>query len=525
MEESLLNGGIRSWLRYAPVVCLKAKETGLFFRRKFFLIGHIKADFNSDIIDIVRSSKETWVFEWLDDGDTCYIRTSGDVHHYWTITDENGVARLVLQKYTTFDKNGPFNETNGIISRPVLFRILFFERYIVIQDTVSGKYIQTSYPSKGAGISGTCDNIDSLCHIEVASKIAIYVKTIKVLPKVFWKATPTPITGYNIAVFSLLPDRRETFFLYPKSNFFHLQASTGRYVCVEGGKVTTTCIPNDSCQIRLGVVKEDDWTMTIWDSSLNDFTQILLKRRNLFTSAQIKEKDLEHAKQKSIYTIAFIPERKEAAKDQANASPLFYGDNSIEDIAKREGRQVPSLVESLVNYIKKYYDYEGLFRLCGSKNLENQAIELLDSGVPFNLIVELKPQFTENEACSLLKFFLKCSLLLSNELHQKLKHIRQHPPVKDQLIQFTVADKAMEHYQSQRNAYRELLQKNPITFATVGYLCEFINYLGTFHQQNKLTATNISIVVMPCFIQEIDTTDVWRDTFLSLVGDYNGIFK
>ena len=235
-----------------------------------------------------------------------------------------------------------------------------------------------------------------------------------------------------------------------------------------------------------GATLEFDDTCTKFEQTQDEFACALLiflskqtEHANIYRS--LMERQLEYHR-KCLESIESVMPCLNKNIDNFPTRPVFG--TPLEEHLRVTNRKISSVLDECVTYLRTYdfLDTEGLFRKTGGTAKTKHLKASLDAGVG-TCSYFFTHQADPHTIASLLKMYLRElpePLLTYDFFDDWMKAAQIEKPADRQVALFNVLD-----------------QLPPANFTNFRFLVEFLSELKKFSEQNKMSASNIAIVVAP----------------------------
>ncbi|KAJ6235260.1 rho/rac/cdc gtpase-activating protein [Anaeramoeba flamelloides] len=201
-------------------------------------------------------------------------------------------------------------------------------------------------------------------------------------------------------------------------------------------------------------------------------------------------------------------------------SPLFGGSLENAICKRKDGVQIPSIVENAVKYLenprRKALQLEGLFRVSGESN----EIKRIKSLYNKDEIVDLETVQNPHVVTGLLKLFFR-------ELNEPLLTFRLYDELKRLIANFRKNENNIEKF---GGILKTLPKGNYITYK---YLIKFLKNVSQYEKDNRMSAQNLAVVFGPNLIYRQNSSPLESagdSTFqeaicTTCINEFDSIFK
>ena len=554
-RSPLETGNIEAWMNKSQWFIFRSLITGkLLATHTSALINilpvAIRANFEAGF-NIAESTAETWILEWIDgEYRQCRIRALNATKNYWRFIPKADIDikdRLILETFPQLNENGDrCLHVNGKVFFPSIFYIVIVESKIAIQHVPSQLWLSVS--DRSGCIVGREDFSDA-CHFDMGIKVGIYYNNRANIRK--FLATSAPLVGLNRIINNcFLVRRKQTFFMFFEGNYFLLFSPTaGKFLSIEQNRLGANA--ND---IQSAIKFRLDGGCPWWDiyatlsSSDDSYIRLFQWENGILTATEVYNKNpIEIEKSRSLSSFQFLclPE---------NGMDLFDNDECLApaEIMKRERGLVFGIVtdkvicnsssEAMVffsesiEYIRDYLHSEGLFRISGNVLNVKALRHNLNVGTALrNAILLLQTEgifINIDDVCSVFKLFLRTMNppLIPDDLLTLL--IEENESDKDSEV-FSVPSassggEVIQYTEEQFNRYKTIINSklSKPRRSILSRLCKFMSDIAERCAENKMTVSNLAVVIAPNLISPNVASPVsWRFVFSVLVTEHEKIFS
>lgn len=540
-QKSINNGDLEEFINKTPAITfIDTKSLKMFKKSKTLsLPSPVRASMTFGCLGIALCTRELWKFDWLPGADrTCRIQSIYNENLYWLCLSKDAKGDQLL--VTSFKKDENTGELIGSIQnktvKPSVFRVTIIGECIALQQVATKLWITTKKEEIRLQESYT-----DKCQFYVGCKAGIFKKSSSTLGNFRTFITiSNQLWGNKLYMQNVWPDRNSIFLIIPQSTHYILLSCKGTFIGLKNEQLILTDKKNASMirfqfnsleEIQLFHVfsKNDDEKLNpiIPDSSHALSINLLQTTNdNSYFITYIPEKSIRSSNQ-DINEENSDDESAQAFQEPPT-NPVFG--IPIPEILAREKTVVPLVIQHSVQYLRKYYESEGLFRLSGSKKIIDQLRNYIDYGESLPKLID-KLHAGPDEVAGLLKLYISESRLFPIELIKQLVHIAdlgdKNHFLSSPKIVATCGNESISYPEAQRQMYRDLMQNSSPKYLldTFGYLCKFFHELAKYADENKMGVSNIAIVIVPNLCLDYFSFPKFSGVFQTFVFDYYGIFE
>lgn len=538
-QKSLDSGDVEEFINKMPAITFIHRETLKMFKKSktLSLPSPVRASMTFGCIGIALCTRELWKLDWIGgDSRTCRIQSVYNESLYWYCLNKSTKGDHLI--VTNFKKEED-NTLSGLIDnkkvKPSTFQITIVGDCIALQHVASKLWL--SVKKEEIKLQ---DSFTDICQFYVGSKIGIFKKTSTSITGTLrtFMTTTTQLWGNRLYLQNLWPDRNSIFLIIPQSTHYIILSCKGTFIGVKNDQLVLTEKKKASF-LRLQFAIHGEEIRLLHLSEDKSSTTPIVPDSNHALSIQVPGKT---TKEDNVYFITYIPEKSVGSgnfeiDEEDDESSLFQEPPTnpvfgvpVPEILAREGTVVPLVIQHSVQFLRKHYESEGLFRLSGSKKIIEQLRNFIDYGDSLQKLID-KCNAGPDEVSGLLKLYISESRLFSKEIVASLSNIAKLSD-SNQLssspnVVAVCGDDSYSYLESQRSLYRDFMQNTAPKYLrdTFGYLCKFFHELAKFSSVNKMGVSNIAIVIVPNLYVDYFSFPKLSAVFQACVYDYYAIFE
>ena len=552
-QSLLATGNIEAWMNKAQWVILRCCASGKLVSAYTDTMLYtppvpIRASYDPTF-NITESTSETWIFEWIDgEYRKCRIRSLTHPTYYWRFIKKYRTFndQLLLERFPHLDEMGErCLRVNEKIIKPSIFFIAIVESRVCIQHANSQLWISVSDLRNGYFTGSEAFN--DHCQFDLGIKVGIWYNNRANLRK--YLSLSSSLFGNRITNDYWMVRRRQTFYLYFQGDHLLIfSPAAGKFLGIEQNRLTANASKSTSCKLKLDG-GDPWWELYCTTCHQEDvyFRLFLWPDGNIYIAPEIFDKnpmDIERARSVSLFQFILLPENGLELYDNdaclttseqlKREKGKVFGVNSDKALANPNSDAL-IFFEQSTDYILKHVHSEGLFRISGNIVSVKALKQHLNVGTALKnalLLLETENIFLNvDDVCSVFKLFFRNMNppLIPEDVYIQFIKDSENISSSESAEVFSIpcGNETLQYTLDQFNKYSAIINRvlpKPRRNLLCN-LCKFLAEVSSHSDQNKMTPSNLAVVMAPNLVAPNSPSPVfWRFIVTILIVEHEKIF-